>query len=255
MYSPRPTARIKVNLRGFILLELAIALAILGVLAGLSLPLLTAALTREKIVKTQEHQKQIVHALAAYVLVNHRLPCPADPAANGPDVGLMRMRCDRKASDAEGIVPFRSLGIEESMAKDGFNHWITYAVTPGLTDHFKTLVNDKGLYAVQQSFCHADVSDVPLKLLGAGRQPVIDPEIKDNPIAIILVSHGSKGEGAYLGGNANRRQILTKNADKDENSNGDLVFVVPTNNNTFDDRIVWVSRAHLMGYYGRMPCR
>src|SRR4051812_12076368 len=89
---------------GFSLLELAIVLVILGIVGGLSLPLLKGRLNRDAIVKTREHQEYALNAIAAFVEKNLRFPCPADPAVTGIAYGVEPKERRCQGPKAEGIL-------------------------------------------------------------------------------------------------------------------------------------------------------
>ena len=127
---------------GFSLLELSIALVILGLIVGLSLPLLTAQLSRAATVKTRSHQDYALNAIAAFVEKNKHFPCPADPKASGPDYGLSQVHY--RGQKAKGILPFKTLEISETYASDGFKRLMTYVVEPELAKKDMALQIEQG---------------------------------------------------------------------------------------------------------------
>jgi len=60
-------SKCKHNKDGFSLIELAIVLAIIGILGGLTIPLLTHQMERSKLEVTRRHHQEIVDRLASYV--------------------------------------------------------------------------------------------------------------------------------------------------------------------------------------------
>lgn len=175
----------KINLEaGFSLLELAIVLAILGVLGGFGLPLLTAHMNRAALLKTRHHQDQAVYGIAAYVEKNHRFPCPADPYEAGPSYGRERSHC--RGQRAKGILPFQTLGISEIYARDGFKRLMTYGVEPELAKRDTTLQKEAGGTLTVQNEEGVFVIAPPQK---GDRNP--------NYVAFVLMSHGKKSKGAF----------------------------------------------------------
>ncbi|MBY0293505.1 MAG: type II secretion system GspH family protein, partial [Alphaproteobacteria bacterium] len=171
---------------GFSLLELAIVLVILGIIGGLSLPLMTAQITRTAMIKTRTHQDYALNAIAAYVEKNKRFPCPAEPQVIGPAYGLSQLHC--RGSKAKGILPFKTLGISESYANDGFKRLMTYVVEPELAKKDTVLQNEEGGY-------------IMVNKEDGGRvlaSPQID-EQNPNYVALVLISHGESGVGAFMG--------------------------------------------------------
>ncbi|SDF75327.1 prepilin-type N-terminal cleavage/methylation domain-containing protein [Limimonas halophila] len=67
--------------RGFSLLELAIALAIIGLLAGGTMQLVTAFSAEQRLDVTRQRLKAVEQALVRYASRHGRLPCPRDASA------------------------------------------------------------------------------------------------------------------------------------------------------------------------------
>ncbi|MDR1267876.1 MAG: type II secretion system GspH family protein [Holosporales bacterium] len=124
-------------LSGFSLLEVAIALAVLGVLSNV---LMGSTLMMQKHLQlrtTQEHMEMIVASLAAYVLRHAHLPAPEE------------------ASDSYvGKVPCAALGLPAHVGLDGWKQPIVYAVEEKLTTT-RTLSGSEGSFVsdMQSSFC------------------------------------------------------------------------------------------------------
>lgn len=126
---------------GFTLVEMAIVLLILGLALGMVLNLtggMRDAQNRQ-LVRTQLNTLDT--ALANFVALNKRLPCPADGrvasgAANAglespfPPTGV----CDFPNPNQQryGVVPWVTLGISENDAADPWNGRITYRIDPAL---------------------------------------------------------------------------------------------------------------------------
>jgi prepilin-type N-terminal cleavage/methylation domain-containing protein len=115
------------QIAGFTLVEIAIALLILGILlsAGLSLATVRRAAAQRDV--TQINQQAIKQALINYLGKNHRLPCPAttvDGAENR--AGTTPPPC----AQYSGIVPYQELGLDRTVALDGWENFISYVVSP-----------------------------------------------------------------------------------------------------------------------------
>lgn len=166
---------------GFSLLEMAMILVILGIIGAVSLPLLTAQISRAAILKTRSHQDYALNAIAAYVEKNKRFPCPADPQIKGPDYGLSQIHCRGKR--AKGILPFKTLGISEAYVKDGFKRLMIYVVEPELTKRDTALQNEAGGFITIKTDENRSVIASP-----------IPGDENPNYVAVVLISQGEKNE-------------------------------------------------------------
>lgn len=221
---------------GFSLLELAIVLVILGMIGGLSLPLLTAHTTRTAFLKTLSNQDYVVSALAIFVEKNRRFPCPAEPQKGGVQFGLAQESC--RMEKAKGIVPFKTLGISESYARDGFKRLMTYVVEPELAKRQINPQEESGGFIIVNNEESVPVIPTPKKT-----------DKNQNYIAFVLISHGESGVGAYLG-KGQRGKITGSSlaAHKRENCDENFIFVESSQT---DDTLRWESRDQFLKHYVR----
>ena len=116
--------------RGFSLVEIAIVLAILGFVLTIGLQATGAYLSHERRKVSLARVAGLDVALANYVAVQGRLPCPADGAlATG--VALAGVEARTAATGVctamdTGVVPWVTLGVTETEALDGWNTRISY---------------------------------------------------------------------------------------------------------------------------------
>ena len=81
---------------------------------------------------TQANMTRIREAVVAYVALNQRLPCPAAPTDGRAAPETATTITDPCASPS-GVVPWRTLGLTEESALDGWNRLISYRVLDGAT--------------------------------------------------------------------------------------------------------------------------
>jgi hypothetical protein len=125
--------------RGSILLEVAIATAIIGVISSF---LIAKTIVANKIARTQLTKNNIettAVALASFVANYNRLPRPSFDAEGreSADLGM-------DSSNFVGRVPFYALGIPAKTALDGDGKPLVYIVEPILTSDFPRIY-EKGL--------------------------------------------------------------------------------------------------------------
>jgi hypothetical protein len=165
-------------------------------------------------------------AIAQFVAVQKRMPCPADGTKPSADA-LAGLEAGRDAAgcsnQAKGVVPWRSLGLQEQDATDGWERRMTYR-----TD--TQLGKDNGM---NMSACDPAGTEPPGPPFAAGRDcntactssnlalctpplafitlkgltvknaalsaNVMDPAAAVNTgAAYVVVSHGESGGGGYL---------------------------------------------------------
>lgn len=236
---------------GFSLIELAIVLIILGIITGFSLPLFSYHQQQARFTTTKARQEAVFYSLSAYLLLYNTLPCPADPYATGVPFGQARLQCADHAQ-AVGIVPFRTLGLPEEMARDGFKRFFTYAVDPEVTSA-QPAFEEEGLHS---TYCSHRGGN-RLVIQQATNVPFFQTN-HDFAVAIVI-SHGEPGFGAFLPTSRTQIAVPANHPDEQQNSAGNLIFVdrpYSTNPlNPFQHIVKWVSHKNLPAIYGHTPCR
>lgn len=106
---------------GFTLIEIAIVLLILGLLAGILFPIsdLSRAAARDQEVRRQ--LQAIQSALEGYALEHGQLPCPASTTTQGEEARISTTQCETNAH----LLPWRVLG---TVQKDPWQRPYLYRV-------------------------------------------------------------------------------------------------------------------------------
>lgn len=230
------------KIAGFSLIETAIALLIFGIIASLALPLLTTSqsLQRQKI--TEANQNNLFSVLGAYVLAKGHLPSPSLPSLAGKSNFQKNI----------GIIPYVELGIPESFAKDGYGNWFTYAINPALLNS-----RNSDSFSPLHGFCFKKSSGIGLNLKNLSEAWAFDESQKDSGdfIAIVLISHGPKGTGAFQAIEDKRLPVFDTREKNNSGSESFFYYKSATDaDSEFSHKVYWVTRNNLMAIYAKTPC-
>lgn len=248
---------------GFTLAEAAIVIAIIAVVIGALVPSLLSMRVAEQARTTSQMLQTALRSITAYAQSKGCVPCPAVPAGNGL-VGLSVSGASCGAcAVAVGVLPFASLGLPESMAKDGYGHWMTYAVDSALTAVFTPVAPATSVIPPEDKngLCQSGIANPkPVKVtLSTG-------DIQN--AAVLLVSHGANGYGAYQNTQENGNDRIPfppfvascasgLGAERC-NADDDIAFVasgIASASGPFDDQMLYLDRNALVAYLGNKPCQ
>ncbi|MBK6896436.1 MAG: hypothetical protein IPH06_07585 [Alphaproteobacteria bacterium] len=215
------------NEKGFSLLETALLLLIVGIIAGPMLEAYNLYVKERNTSKTYAAGSTIQNAITEFYELHDRYPCPAIPelAVGDPLHGIeqcpgrdmdgdttimaaMVMEscvtgyCRVSGRDADGDsaddgvlignIPYVTLGVPYNEALDGWKHRFTYAVTETMTDS-ATFIPTRGAIMVWK----ADGS-TPLSF-GDPANPNANPKHQNGQgtAHFVYFSHGQNGRGSY----------------------------------------------------------
>jgi prepilin-type N-terminal cleavage/methylation domain-containing protein len=254
--------------RGFTIIEMAIVLVIIGLASVMLIRASSGMLDNEKRKTVRTTLDTVDAALANFVAVNKRLPCPADGriARGGVNAGVELVTAATGACNPVnqqwGVVPWVTLGLSEQAASDPWNGRLTYRVDPALAGSapLPLLMNMSncdpsangpaaaGACATPVAPCTGSAACTsPSSFLAGkgldvwdGRNGVPGFNARQNNritgsgAAYVLISHGPKGVRAY---NANGiLQIGPYNQTEElPNFNNQPVVLVATTANTYRD--------------------
>lgn len=234
---------------------MALVLSIIGIISAYAIPVFLQARSVARWKETDAKIEALTYALAGYVQLNKQLPYPANPVANGAHAAGGQVK-----GLITGIIPYRTLGLQESDAKDGFHHWISYSAASTLTNDIseqypsRRSLPSSSLQDMENQFCKRPLPPTQLGVKNQYGVSMFDAgqsiESLVDMIAFVLVSHGPSGGGSFDESGQRRPAI----GDKQFNTNG-LNFIDRSLSKEYDDKVRWVSRNNLMAMYIKQPCK
>ena len=214
------------NARGFTIVEILVVLIILSMVLAMAALVTRGVAAGQKRSITTTRLAGIDAAIAQFVAVQKRMPCPADGTKASTDAGAgVEIAPDPAAgcnAQASGVVPWRSLGLNEQDATDGWERRLTYRTDPllgrtngnggmnmsacdpaGTEGPGPTAVCNTGCTSTNLALCTppgAFISGKGLTVKNVAGTTVMDPVTAgvNTGAAYVVVSHGETGGGGYL---------------------------------------------------------
>lgn len=208
---------------GLILIEVAIAMIIFSLCIGAVLMVMQHSQFAQQSSTTNQHRSIIIQALNRYHQREGYIPCPSKPIA---DDGFALEKC-QGAYQQIGILPYKTLGLPAKIARDGQGHYFTYAVSE-LATHVQI---DKD----------TSVTANTLQVLDTfGRQY----GSRTHEISYVLISHGSKGSGAFTL-QPSRKRFPTRTEFEAENAKDTLIFYADIPPKDSEHEVFFIARSDL----------
>ena len=200
---------------GFTLIELAVVIFILGLIASMSFAAIKAQLINASNRATKGNQETIKDALVAYLGKYKRLPCPATDTQGGEGRDYSQIP-PPNCYTYYGLVPYQTLGLTKSVALDGWDNFFSYAVSPQWAATFSpspTVQTATITNTATNAFNvgNAGVIVIQDRIQSPSSTPAIPPSA-----AAMIISHGSNSFGAYT---AKGTQIDSSTSGTDEIAN------------------------------------
>ena len=247
---------------GFTLVELAVVIAILGLVLGTFLAPLRAQIDAARIREAERTLDEIREALVGYAITRGALPCP-DIVTDGVD-GVAPATCAGTA--LTGILPYQSLGVPRA---DPWGRLYGYRVTREFSHRLLT-----GLPPATGRLDLTDNGDITVLTRGDDPGTPGTSELKHQSVATALtrsapalvISFGPNGRGGIGAVTGRALAPPSRSAgDETENADADATFVSrihsrgaegcddadessapPRPSCEFDDIVVWISTPVLM---------
>lgn len=247
---------------GFSLVEMAVVLAIVGVLISSMMFTLTAQVDQRNYNDTQTKLEAARDALLGYAVANGRLPCPATSASAGVEVRLVSGICGATTGTAfdyyggvvggvtGGLLPAVTLGYQpvdsSGFAVDAWGNRIRYTVSRGSGAPYTAAFTDKTtLQSNTLSYAPGDlVICASSQVITASSCGSAASVTNQATVVALIYSPGKNGLTAG-----------TLGADEAANENragaNDAVFVhhnlAPSTatNGEFDDQLLWIPVGNL----------
>jgi prepilin-type N-terminal cleavage/methylation domain-containing protein len=242
---------------GFSLVEMAVVLAILGLLLVTAMYTLQAQQEQRSREETQRRLEQAREAILGYAVANGRLPCPANGATG------VQSEVTAGAGDCTGYVgflPAATIGFQpvdtSGFGLDAWNNRLRYAVAQNVSactgtsalPHFTSKTNMK---ANGMSCRPSDTQLLVCKSTQSTPAPAVGScgpadNVVTNQGTVVLVIFSTGPNFATATG---------VRPDETENTDGDTLFISHTpqpdgaSGGEFDDMLVWVPVGTL---YGRL---
>jgi prepilin-type N-terminal cleavage/methylation domain-containing protein len=242
-----------ISYSGFSLVEMAVVLAIVGLLLGSLLLPLGAQIEQQQMNETQRRLEMARDALAGFATANRRMPCPASATSLGVEVILTAFTPGGGACTLPwtGYVPAATLGLlpvdSNKLFVDAWGNPIRYAVTDFTlaftvsgnagtrpftsTDGMRSVYNASSLATLIPDLRVCSTA-TGISGSGASADCAASSALISNAVAVVF----STGKNTPTGGTG---------TDEAANLNSDRVFISHTpataTGNQFDDIVLWLS--------------
>jgi len=213
---------------------------------------------------TAANLRRVADAMVTYAALNQRLPCPADGrfesenANAGLEDGGGSLECTVGAlltgvavpgTQTHGVVPWRTLGLAEQQAQDGWGNRLTYRVAPELVRNNAmnlTACDTAGTGGASGGFCAAGCA---VATLTAGCTPPIEvvrtkgltvedlsgaivaaPDVPagQSGAAYVVISHGGNTQGAYSSRGTRQLGVPPAGTREESDNFASVAFVATT---------------------------
>ena len=197
--------------QGFSLVEMAMVLLVVGVLAALFLPATNTMMDNNRRKETRTKLESLESAITRFVMTNRRLPCPANGALLPTHADYGRESAASSVAGncipgelQNGVVPWRTLAVSQDAAADAWGNLISYRAWAGVANSL-TLLNGMSMSALNPVTPNEVTNWLAargFRVCNASPCAVGGPEelaskANGNGIAYFLISHGANKFNAF----------------------------------------------------------
>ena len=234
----------RTGLRGFTLIEMAVAIFVIALLLGSFLVPLTTQVEQRQIGDMEKNLSEMRDALLGFAIANGYLPCP-DTGTNGSENAGATTCSTITSNVACGRLPYVTLGVPNS---DVWGNRLTYCVNElfarrgaGSTFTLSTVGTDIRICPTAATCASAPISSTAI---------------------FGIIAHGRNGYGAtnLSTGSSNPAAPHADERENYDNNDRDIVWRIRTADGSaageFDDVVVWLPRYTLfnrMVAAGKLP--
>ncbi len=218
-------ARARRRACGFTLIELAVVVAIVGLLLGGLLVPLATQVELNRMRTTQRQLDDIREALYGFAVVNGRLPCPDTDATPDGSEDLSGTSCAGASGGvASGALPWADLGVER---QDAWGRGFRYLVDAGFADQADGTGCGVAATGVSFELC-ADGALQVFSTAPGGSCSGTGDIAPDVPAAVLSQGANGGDSGSF-------------STDEQDNADSDACLVSKDYQSSFDDLVSWIS--------------
>lgn len=229
---------------GFSLIELCVALVVVGLLLGMLTPGLAALAENRRIDDTRQTLAEAREALFGFAIANGRLPRPAASVSDGTENPTS---CANDQA-CTGLLPWQTLATGGS---DAWGKRIRYSVTPAFANAPITLQT-----VASKKIQTRDAGDALAYLVGSASSCSTS-----NPCAAAVLYSAGKSSWGTLESGSPVGDASSTNLDEDVNESATTRFIARpfgtySAGGEFDDLVIWLPTTVLaarMAAAGRLP--
>lgn len=241
---------------GFTLVEMAIVLALIGLILGATLTILSAQQEQHNIEETRANLETARDALIGFAIANGRLPCPASSTSNGVEDPVGGTSASVSCTHPyDGFLPAVTLGLthvdDHGYLQDAWHiaaNRVRYVAT---TTNTRAATSTDGIKAIGMAGFTPDLSVCESGSGITSSSCGTATKLTDQAVAIVYslgANAPNGGTGTDEAANLDNNRVFVSHSlayAKDSPANGE-----------FDDQLIWLSPYTLfnrMVQAGRLP--